>query len=113
MTKPLVGVNGSRQPRALVVALRRIAKDPKATVTQRLRACELQAIIAGYIKGHKETDADVAQHANGNLKSGVRSFPTSKRLRDLMDKMRHEKSGGGSPGTEEAHAEPSQIGAQT
>ena len=93
MTKPLVGVNGSRQPRALVVALRRIAKDPKATVKQRLRACELQAIIAGYIEGHKESDADVPQHANADVKSGIGSFPTSKRLRDLLDRMRQEESG--------------------
>jgi hypothetical protein len=40
-----------RQPRSLIVALRKIAKDPKAKVKERLRACELQAIIAGYIPG--------------------------------------------------------------
>jgi hypothetical protein len=108
----MVGVNGSHQPRALVVALRKIAKDPKATVTQRLRACELQAIIAGYIEGHKESDANVPQQTNGNLKSGTRSFPTSKRLRDLIDKMQQEESGGGSPGAEEAHSPLSRIDAK-
>ena len=49
-----------RQPRSLIVALRKIAKDPNATLKQRLRACELQAIIAGYIEGHKESEADVS-----------------------------------------------------
>ena len=47
-----------RQPRALVVGLRRIVKDPKASVRQRLRACELLAIIAGYIEGHSQAEAE-------------------------------------------------------
>jgi hypothetical protein len=50
-----------RQPRALVVGLRRIVKDPKASVRQRLRACELLAIIAGYIEGHSQAKAETGK----------------------------------------------------
>jgi hypothetical protein len=60
-----------RQPRALVVGLRRIVKDPKASVRQRLRACELLAIIAGYIEGHSQPGAETPK----GLKS--RALPTS------------------------------------
>jgi hypothetical protein len=51
MPRPLLSVTGKRQPRALVVGLRRVVKDPRATVAQRLRACELLATIEGYISG--------------------------------------------------------------
>ena len=55
-----------RQPRALIVGLRRIVKDPKASVRQRLRACELLAIIAGYIEGHSQSEAETAKGLKGS-----------------------------------------------
>jgi hypothetical protein len=54
-----------RQPRALVVGLRRIVKDPKASVRQRLRACELLAIIAGYIEGHSQPEGETVKRLKG------------------------------------------------
>jgi hypothetical protein len=98
MTKPILSTDGKRQPRALVVALRRIAKDPRATVTQRLRACELQAIIAGYIEGRKESESGAPRDGNGKRESEIRSFPPSKRLRDLYDRTFPQESEKGSPG---------------
>jgi hypothetical protein len=50
MPNPLVSPFGKRQPRALVIGLRRVVKDPKATVTQRLEACKLLAVVEGYIE---------------------------------------------------------------
>jgi hypothetical protein len=54
-----------RQPRALVVGLRRIVKDPKASVRQRLRACEILAIIAGYTEGLNQPEAETAKALKG------------------------------------------------
>jgi hypothetical protein len=98
-----------RQPRSLIVALRKIAKDPKAKVKERLRACELQAIIAGYIAGHKEGEADVSDEANRKPESGMKSFPTSKGLKDLIERMRQEECQKGSPGAEGTRSESTRI----
>lgn len=48
MPRQLLSPFGKRQPRALVLGLRRIIKDPNATVAERLRACELLAIVEGF-----------------------------------------------------------------
>ena len=48
MPRQLLSPFGKRQPRALVLGLRRIIRDPGATVTERLRACELLAIVEGF-----------------------------------------------------------------
>ena len=86
-----------RQPRSLIVALRKIAKDPKATVTQRLRACELQAIIAGYIdgqiEGYTEPKQERRRDTNAEPTQRINSCPKSNDLRDLLDEMRQEESG--------------------
>ena len=86
----MVGVNGSHQPRALVVALRKIAKDPKATVTQRLRACELQAIIAGYIEGQNQATSARTENSNGHGLERRPSPANIQRLKELAAQLRAE-----------------------
>jgi hypothetical protein len=82
-----------RQPRALVVALRRIAKDPKATVGQWLRACELLAPIAGFIEVRTASDRRVEPRA---ALSPARAANLN-RLRMLLETSRDEKSTERSP----------------
>jgi hypothetical protein len=74
-----------RQPRALVVGLRRIVKDPKASVRQRLRACELLAIIAGYIEGHSQPGAETAKGLKGRALLPTASHDNSNSLSRLAE----------------------------
>jgi hypothetical protein len=75
------------------VALRNIAKDPKATVKQRLRACELQAIIAGYIEDRARAEAELA----ADTKIASERPRMSSRLMELIDRERREEAEKGSP----------------
>jgi hypothetical protein len=84
MPKPILSTDGKPQPRALVVALRRIAKDPKATVKQRLRACELQAIIAGYTRGHNRANSAVPENEDAKPLPGGQSPRNSPNLKRLL-----------------------------
>ena len=74
-----------RQPRALVVGLRRIVKDPKASVRQRLRACELLAIIAGYIEGPNQPEAETAKGLKGRALARTASRSNSNGLSHLAE----------------------------
>ncbi len=74
-----------RQPRALIVGLRRIVKDPKASVRQRLRACELLAIIAGYIEGHSQSEAETAKGLKGSAVPPTASRSNSNSLSSLAE----------------------------
>jgi hypothetical protein len=78
-----------RQPRALVVGLRRIVKDPKASVRQRLRACELLAIIAGYIEGHSQPDAGMAKGLKGRTLPPTASRGNSNGLSRYVARVSH------------------------
>ena len=97
MPRALLNSFGKRQPRALVVGLRRIVKDPKATVAQRLEACRILAVIEGYIDGsqkdrnHVKSEAtirsrdvmsgpaDAAEKSNGLRELYECAFPTASR----------------------------------
>jgi hypothetical protein len=74
-----------RQPRALVVGLRRIVKDPEASVRQRLRACELLAVIAGYIEGHSQSEAETAKGLKGRALPPIASRGNSNSLSSLAE----------------------------
>jgi len=86
-----------RQPRALIVALRKIAKDPKAKVKERLRACELQAIIAGYIAGNNTGNAAVPENGNDKVAPGRQISANTLRLRQLLDQIEAERQQKGLP----------------
>jgi hypothetical protein len=77
-----------RQPRALVVGLRRIVKDPKASVRQRLRACELLAIIAGYIEGPNQPGAERLRGLKGRALPPTASRGNSNTLSSLAELAR-------------------------
>ena len=67
MPKPLFNTLGKRQPRALVVGLRSVIKDPRATVAQRLEACKLLAIVEGYITPPaSQRNPTIAEARNGS-----------------------------------------------
>jgi hypothetical protein len=74
-----------RQPRALVVGLRRIVKDPKASVRQRLRACELLAIIAGYIEGDSQSEGETAKGLRGRVVPSTASRGSTNSLSSLAE----------------------------
>ena len=74
-----------RQPRALVVGLRRIVKDPEASVRQRLRACELLAIIAGYIDGRNQPEAETGKGLKGRALPPTASCGNSNSLSSLAE----------------------------
>ena len=74
-----------RQPRALVVGLRRIVKDPEASVRQRLRACELLAIIAGYIEGRNQAEAEAAKGLKGKALPPIASRGNGNSLSSLAE----------------------------
>jgi hypothetical protein len=74
-----------RQPRALVVGLRRIVKDPKASVRQRLRACELLAIIAGYVEGRSLAEAETGKGLKGRALPPTASRGNSNSLSSLAE----------------------------
>jgi len=94
MPTPIFSPFGKRQPRALVVGLRGVVKDPKATVTQRLRACELLAIIEGYFDARpQERTATKAETANEMKKTPSQTPRSSAKvgnLRELFESMRSE-----------------------
>jgi hypothetical protein len=60
-------------------------KDPKASVRQRLRACELLAIIAGYIAGHNQPDAETAKGLKGRALPPTASRGNSNSLSSLAE----------------------------
>jgi hypothetical protein len=102
MPKPLLNKLGKRQPRALVVGLRRVVKDPRATVAQRLKACELLAIIEGYVDG-RPSERNLMESPNGgnaqNPPSRQCTSPANqRRLRELLEEMRNGKLETVSPG---------------
>jgi hypothetical protein len=59
----------------------------------------------------KEGEADVSGEANGKPESGIKSFPASKRLKDLFERMRQEECAcaKGSPGEERACSESTHV----
>ena len=91
MVSPL----GKRQPRALVIGLRRIVKDPKATVAQRLEACKLLALVEGYIQSHPRERIQEEAETMGKLQDFASRAPMSaknlNRLRELVEQTRKEK----------------------
>jgi hypothetical protein len=93
--RPLLTVSGKRQPRALVVGLRRVVKDPKATVAQRLEACKLLAIVEGYIPSHPRGHIQAENESTGNAQDASSRPPmaakNANRLRELLDVRRNEK----------------------
>jgi hypothetical protein len=79
-----------RQPLALVVGLRRIVKDSKASVRLRLRACELLAIIAGYIEGCNSPAAETGKGLKGRAlppTAGRGNSNSLSRLAELARKL--------------------------
>jgi hypothetical protein len=86
MPKPLFNTLGKRQPRALVVGLRSVIKDPRATVAQRLEACKLLAIVEGYITPPaSQRNPTIAEARNGSDHS-PRNPAMINRLRELAGK---------------------------
>lgn len=71
-----------KEHRALVTGLRRIVRDPKSKVAQRLEACKLLACIAGFSTGggigKLDTKSTPNNRANANkLKSLADEIVTS------------------------------------
>jgi hypothetical protein len=97
MPKPLLSAFGKRQPRTLVVGLRRVVKDPRATVAQRLEACKLLAIVEGYIQSHPRERIQEEAETTGKPQSFASRAPMSaknlNRLRELTEQMRKAKPG--------------------
>jgi hypothetical protein len=106
MPKPLLNAFGKRQPRALVVGLRRVVKDPRATVAQRLEACKLLAIVEGYIEGcpqgHAQGEPEMATTAKDARVRPSMSAENANRLRELLDAERNEKPETGLLGAQSA-----------
>jgi hypothetical protein len=102
MPIPLIDRSGKRQPRALVVGLRRVVKDSRATVAQRLKACELLAIIEGYVEG-RASERNAVEAERERIPQNVTSRPptspaNARRLRELANEMRIQEPGMVSPG---------------
>jgi hypothetical protein len=80
---------GKRQPRSLVVGLRRVVKDPRATVAQRLEACRLLAIVEGYIQSPPQEriqiQAETAKEPQNISSHPAASTETTSRLRRLLE----------------------------
>ena len=95
MPRVLLSAFGKRQPRALVVGLRRVVKDPRATVAQRLEACKLLAIVEGYIPSHPRDHIQVETETMGKAQDVSSRWPVgaknANRLRELLDVVRNEK----------------------
>jgi hypothetical protein len=89
--KPLVSPFGRRQPRALVLGLRKIIKDPSASVAERLRACELLAIVEGFTerpsrtRGRTRGTTNKAQDSPGPVSSNPAN---TIRMRQLLEMSR-------------------------
>jgi hypothetical protein len=89
MPTPIVSPLAKRQPRALVVGLRRVVKDPSATVAQRLEACKLLAVVEGYITpSASQRNPTIAEARNGSDHS-PRNPAMINRLRELAGKTSH------------------------
>jgi hypothetical protein len=91
MPRALFSPFGKRQPRALVLGLRKIIKDPAASVAERLKACELLATVEGF--GEKPENPRGAKRATSNkgptLPSPIRSNPANaNRMRELLEMSR-------------------------
>ena len=86
-----------RQPRALVVGLRHIVKDPKANVAQRLRACELLATIAGFIEARIGINAQVREALESTATRSPARAENINRLKQLLGSAREQKPGEGLP----------------
>jgi hypothetical protein len=102
MPIPLVDRSGKRQPRALVVGLRRVIKDSRATVAQRLEACKLLAVIEGYAEG-RALERNAAEGSNEPIPQNVPHRPptspaNARRLRELLAEAPNKKPDLVSPG---------------
>ena len=79
---------GKRQPRALVIGLRRVMKDPKATVAQRLEARKQLAILEGYIegqpRGRAQADTDATAAMSGASLPSLERCGNARKLRELL-----------------------------
>jgi len=88
MPRPMISPLGKRQPRALVIGLRRIVKDPKATVAQRLEACRLLAMLEGYIEVRSKERAQADSGANTAISEASLPSPAcienTRKLRELL-----------------------------
>src|SRR5437773_1283713 len=102
MPRPLQSPFGKRQPRALVIGLRSVVKDPKATVTQRFEACKLLAIVEGYIpshpRGHIQPETETMGKAQDVSSRPPMSAKNLNRLIELFGTNRKEKPEEGLPG---------------
>jgi hypothetical protein len=91
MPRQLLSPFGKRQPRALVVGLRRVVKDPKATVAQRLEACRILAIVEGFIEDHGK-DRVQSEAKTSRTPQTTTPPPTNPqnaiRLRELLESAR-------------------------
>jgi hypothetical protein len=86
MPRPLLSPFGKRQPRALVIGLRCIVKDPNATVAERLEACRLLAVVEGYIQGRpKERARDTEKRTQDSAPHPPMSPQNANRLRELLN----------------------------
>ena len=96
MPQSMVSFDGKRQPRALVVGLRRVVKDPRATVAQRLEACKLLAIVEGYIphdsQHRNRTKGEMAEEAVTGPDRSPASSVNVNRLKELAGKIAGEKA---------------------
>jgi hypothetical protein len=91
MPRLLLSPFGKRQPRALVLGLRKIIKDPSASVAERLRACELLAIVEGFVE--KPENPRGARRATTSKAPTapllIRSNPeNANRMRELLEMSR-------------------------
>ncbi len=91
MPRALLSPFGKRQPRALVLGLRRIIKDPGATVAERLRACELLAIVEGFGAKRSRTEGATRDYAN-KAQNPARPISTNpenvNKIRELLEMSR-------------------------
>jgi len=91
MPRPMISPLGKRQPRALVIGLRRVVKDPKATVAQRLEACKLLAILEGYIegppKGRAQADTETTSAIGETTSPSSVRRENARKLRELLARV--------------------------
>ena len=91
MPRSLISPFGKRQPRALVLGLRKIIKDPAASVAERLHACELLAIVEGFAEKPEQPRAPkrASSHKERNAPLPIRSNPANaNRMRELLEMSR-------------------------
>ena len=86
MPRALLSPFGKRQPRALVIGLRCIVKDPNATVAERLEACKLLAIVEGYTQGRPKVRVrDAEKRTQNSAPRPPMSPQNANRLRELLN----------------------------